>query len=708
MEFQTMAAAGRLSEILGPVTLDFDRTARRKGMIYAAENAVHQTMQDSLMREVFEAYSDGINSYIKSLPSQDLPLEYKLLNYQPELWTPLKTGLLLKYMANTLNFSERDLENTNALKLFGHDILDLVYPDLENPVDPVVDNPNGWKHPSNQPALAINEAPNELVRRKLVPEANPYNGSNNWAVGPGKTASGHAILCNDPHLGLSLPSIWYVMQLHAPGVNVLGACLLGSPNVIIGFNDSIAWGVTNAQRDLVDWYKIKFRDNTKSEYLLDSQWVQSEPRIEAIGIRGQDPLIDTVYYTHFGPVLFDDHFHPSSEKKYYALRWIAHDPSEEARTFYMLNRARNYDDYMQALNYYSSPAQNFAFASTSGDIAMRVQGKYPLKKYEEGKYLLDGTTTIHDWTFIPNDENVMYKNPNREFVASANQYPADSTYPYYITASSYENYRNRRINSVLRKMNGITPQAMMALQNDNFNLKAAESLHTFLHALDSLPLNANEEAAFQSLARWDYYNNVDSEAASYYERWWDILYPMIWDEIKDSEVQLAWPTSFTTIKLIKENPDFSFFDDQSTPEKETAKEILVRSFKKMAAEMAEWKENHQGDVSWATYKGTYIRHLLRIKPFGRYNISIGGNHQIVNATSANHGPSWRMIVDLDPKGVKAYGVYPGGQSGNPGSPYYDNMIELWAKGEYLSLSFMHSADDMPNSGFKNVFVPITK
>ena len=691
MELQTHFAGGRVSEIVGAIAIDVDRTSRRKGMVFAAERAIEEMLNNPKMKVVVEAYAEGINQYISELSYEDYPIEYKLLDYAPEEWTPLKSGLLLKYMANDLNFRERDLQNTNGIKLFGRELFDLLYPDHELPEDPIVDKPGGWEFEAVTKDSIASEVVDETIARDLVESPNPDNGSNNWAISGSKSASGNTILSSDPHLGLNLPSLWYIAHLNGPGVNVMGATLPGSPNVIIGYTDSIAWGVTNAQRDLVDWYKIEFKDESKSAYLLDGDWVEPEMVVEEIKVRGEESVIDTVYYTHFGPIMYDDKFKPDSDKKFYALRWVAHDPSEEAFAFYLLNRARSHADYMEALNHYVSPAQNFAFASASGDIAMRIQGKYPNKRFEEGKFLLDGTTTENDWTFIPYEHNVMYKNPERGFISSANQYPADSTYPYYIHAASYETYRNRRINGVLRETEGASVQTMMALQNDNYNLKAAESLGIFLDALDSVEMDADEVEAFNQLVSWDFYNNVDSKGASYYERWWDILYPMIWDEMSSSEIPLPYPTAYTTIKLIKEQPDLSFFDIVSTTAKENAEDILLSSFRKMAMEMAVVVEEDENGVDWSNFKGTYVKHLLNLPAFGSYEIPIGGNHNIVNATSKNHGPSWRMVVELDPKGAKGFGIYPGGQSGNPGSFFYDNYIESWAMGNYLELQLTNEA-----------------
>ncbi len=706
MEFQTHAAAGRLSEIVGDKALDYDKTARRKGMVFAAENAIKAMQAEPEIMEVVNAYKEGINAYIRALSQGELPFEYKLLGYKPEPWTNLKTTLLLKYMANDLSFGEKDLQNTNALALLGRETFDLLYPDMDTPLDPIVSKPGEWNF---EPILKDSVAPQqtaELITNKLVPEPTIFNGSNNWAVAGSKTKSGHTMLSSDPHLGLSLPSLWYTIQLSAPGVNVMGASLPGSPNVIIGFNDSIAWGVTNAQRDLVDWYKIIFKDDTHNEYKLDGTWVKTQKKIEEIKVAGGEPVYDTVLYTHFGPVMFDDSFHPSSEKKYYALRWIAHDPSLEAYAFYKLNRAKNHSNYMAALDYYSAPAQNFAFASAQGDIAIRIQGKYPNKGFEEGKFLLDGSTTEHDWTFIPFEQNIMCKNPERGFIASANQYPADSTYPYYITARSYESYRNRRINNQLRAMDSIEVTDLMGLQNDNYNLKAAESLPYFISVVDTLPLNKKEKNALTVLKNWDFYNNINSKGASYYEAWWDTLYRLSWDELIASKVAMGRPTAYNTIKLLKDNPYLKLFDLEGTTAKENGYDIITKSFKDMATVMDKRLQDTTITMSWQDYKQTYVKHLLRLKPFGRYNIPIGGNHNIVNATSENHGPSWRMVVELDPNGVKAYGVYPGGQSGNPGSARYDDMIDDWAAGKYFDLFLMASPDAEPNQTLaKQILAP---
>lgn len=722
MEFQTHAAAGRVSEITGPgkndVILNFDRGQRRLGMVFAAEHALHAMMVDPTSRMMIENYTKGVNEYIKTLDYGNLPFEYKLLDYTPEPWTPIKCALLLKNMAQSLSMSDKDMEMSNALKLFGKDMVDILYPDREPKIDPIVYNPGNWKFKPITLDTVPYALPDELIHVKRLPKSDPTTGSNNWAVSGSKTSTGSPMLCGDPHLNLSLPSIWYAVQLNAPGINVMGASLPGSPNIIIGFTDSIAWSVTNAQRDLTDWFSIEYENSKREKYKLDGDWVETYKAIEKFSVRDAPAFYDTILYTQWGPVTYDKNYHAEKNLKDYAFRWIAHDESNEMIAFYKLNRAKNHADYMTALDHFKGPPQNFAFASVSGDIAMRIQGNYPVRRHEEGKFVLDGSKNNLGWqAFIPNEQNIMYKNPLRGFISSANQYPADSTYPYYITATHFEAYRNRRINKVLEESDTLTVKNMMKLQNDNYNLKAEESLPVFLDYLDTTKFTKAEATAYRILKSWDYYNTIDSEGASYYESWWDNLMPLIWDEMEREDVTLFKPTTYNTIKLIKEKPELPFFDIKATSEKETAGDVIRKAFKKGISAIENWKKEHASQtnhansdtkIKWADYKDSYIGHLLRIEPLN-IHVRHGGNHDIVNAHSRTHGPSWRMVVSLEKSGVKSWVTYPGGQSGNPGSKYYSNMLTVWVKEEYFPMLFIHKPVDANTKLFYSTqFKPASK
>lgn len=693
METQTMLPAGRLSEILGEELLETDRLSRRRGMTYGAQNALKEMQKDSVIYQALISFSAGVNAYISSLDYAGFPIEYKLLDYEPEPWTPLKTALLLKYMAANLSLGEEDIENTNFLKLFGRNMFDLLYPERQAGDRPIIPQGHKWNFVPEKP-----EAGDALYFERYIsdtyPRPNPNNGSNNWAVNGQLTSTGNPILCNDTHLELNLPSPWYLMQLNAPGINVFGATIPGALGVITGHNDSIAWGVTNAKQDVVDWYKITFRDEEKREYKYDNKWLKTQKIVEKFEVRGGKTFYDTILYTHYGPVVFDETFRPESRLCDYAMKWTAHDPSLEQKTFYLLNKAGNYQDYVEALSYYDCPAQNFIFASVKNEIAITVNGKFPVKWKEQGKFLMDGSVSAHEWqTFIPRDQLPRSYNPARGFLFSANQYPVDSLYPYYVYDYNYEDFRNRRIYDRLTAMKKpIDIEAMMSLQNDNFNYQAYLSLPLLLSHLDSASLSGEEREAYRLTASWDYFNHANLKAPSVYEVWWDFIEKNLWDEISIDTIALSKPEPINTIRIIRDHPEAPFIDNLSTPEKETLPQLIRDSYSQAVDSLIKWKEQHDKDFMWGEFKSTNILHLLRLASFSYENIQVGGNEHIVNANGSRHGVSLRIITQLGPQ-MKTWTIYPGGQSGNPGSPYYGNLLEMWRDGRYIEALFLQSPNE---------------
>ena len=412
MEFQTYAAAGRVSEIVGPAAIEYDRGQRRKGMVFGAENALDEMLKDPVLAARIEAYSEGVNAYIDQLQPKDYPVEYKLLNYAPEPWQPLKSGLLLMYMTDMLAGGDADLENSNFISLFGKETFELLFPEFLTDQDPVIERERDWSDFEN---IELPETPDQLSAIALVNETlkqpDPDNGSNNWAVSAEKSVSGNPLLANDPHLGLNLPSIWYVMQLATPDHNVMGATLPGALGVIIGFNDHVAWGVTNATRDVKDWYKISFTDESKTSYVYGQESKPINEVIEAIKVKGAETVYDTVRYTHYGPITYDERF-KGNGREHFAMKWIGHEPNSNQNTFLNLNRARNYDYYLKAISTYTAPAQNFVFASKENDIALWIQGKIANKWEQQGKFVLDGSNPEHEWrAYIPQAHNAHTKNP---------------------------------------------------------------------------------------------------------------------------------------------------------------------------------------------------------------------------------------------------------------------------------------------------------
>ena len=706
MEIQTFLAAGRLSEKFGndPRYINLDRENRRNGMGFAAENALKNFEADPQMKATCDAYTAGVNAYINSLSASAMPLEYKLLGYRPEPWTNLKIALFLKQMSKTLADYGPDLSYSVTKEAFSFDELMQLDPQVPDSLVPIIPKGTVFSTPGVVPIAPANADSLYFEKKDTVSveefsKQDPNNGSNNWVVSGKKTKSGSPILCNDPHLELSFPSIWYEMQITTPNMNVYGATFPGSPSVIIGFNDHIAWGVTNSQRDVKDYFEIKFRDDSRQEYLFNEKWEKTSFRIEDIHIKGADLFKDTVAYTVFGPVLYDKSFSKIiANGKAIAVRWAAHDPSNEGRTFYELNRAKGYDDYLAAIRHFSCPGQNFVFGSKQGDIALWQQGRFPARWYGQGMYLMPGIDSSYMWQgYIPQEENP-HAHTDSGFLQSANQRPADSTYPYFIPGS-YINARGVSISRHLENMNNITPQDMMALQNNNYHLFAEGARSMLFKYLQQGQLDEDEKKYADMVAAWDLVADPDATGPTVFQCWFDSLEALVWNDEwqqkkmsnwsegkKADSLTIGYPDEQTLLEWINRDSAFSYIDNKNTSDTESIAGLVTTALKRATVTLK--KAEAENRLQWTRFKDPTIYHLLKdaLMPFAR-KIPVGGWSNVINATTHSHGPSWRMIVHLTAT-TEAYGVYPGGQSGNPGSMYYDNFVDTWANGKYYPLWVM--------------------
>lgn len=633
------------------------------------------------------------------MKESELPVEYKLLDYKPERWTVLKTALFIKQLTKTLAGYgyANDFQYSNLRSIFSEQQMKVLFPYSPDSLRPII--PTGTVYP---PASVAPLAPldvdslylhaNDPVVIRQTDKPTPGIGSNNWAVNGTKTASGFPILCNDPHLDLTVPAIWYELQLNTPSMNAYGTSFPGIPGVVIGFNDSIAFGFTNGGIDVMDFYEIKFRDDSKKQYWYRSEWTDSKLRIEEIKVRGAVSIYDTVAYVAFGPVMYDKSFtNVSSAGKAIAVRWKAHDPSNELLMWWWLDRANNYEDYAEAIKNYTCPVQNIVFASKRGDIALWQQGDVPLRWPRQGIYLMPGEDDSYRWQgMIPQPDQPHVLNPPSGFVSSANQRATDSTYPYYLPGD-FAVYRGYTINRLLGAMNQVTPDDMKKLQNNNHNMRAEVIRPVLIRNMDETSLNAEEKRIYGMFTLWNMENNPDEQGATVFETWMDSLSSKIWKDEFARAQDPIFPDRSTLIDLLQNDSAFEYADDINTDKKETVRDMVTESFRSIVPFLLEReKENRLG---WAAFKNTTAYHLLRTSamPFAVSGIRNGGGPEIINATSHSNGPSWRMIVHLATV-TEAYGVYPGGQSGNPGSRFYDNFVDTWARGEYYPLWVMKKSE----------------
>ncbi|MCC7244515.1 MAG: penicillin acylase family protein [Saprospiraceae bacterium] len=716
MDIGSRKASGRLSEVLGERTLAADKSSRRRGMLTAAENDLLSWQKAPATLQLVESYAAGVNAWIESISQSEYPVEFKLLGYAPEKWHPLKTALISENMAEILSTDEFDLPSTNALQAFGQQTFDYLYPEWSPKQQAIVPDTGQWKNiavlPSQYeaPARALADTTTATdeqgwLDRENVSAEGPFVGSNNWAVNGAKTKSGHPLLANDPHLRLSLPSVWYQVHIHTPEVNVYGVSLPGVPGVIIGFNDNVAWGVTNASHDVADWYQIKWLNPERTRYELDGKPREANLKIEEIKLKGKPSVFDTVRYTVWGPITHDDD--PKHPLRDCAYRWLAHDVAEVAQLDFVdgMMKAKNFEDYMKAAVNFDNPAQNIIFADRQGDIAIRTQGKYPVRGFQQGRFIMDGSTWKNAWhNFIPMDQVPTMKNPSRGFVFSANQQSAPPSYPYYFLGK-FEDFRSRRIFDRLAKLTTSTPDSLKAMQLDNYSYRAADATPAMLSLLDLNSLDNDGRQMVAELANWDYQYDADALAPTIFESWFDSCYVATWDEMllrKEKGEQILMPEAWRFIELLQTDSSSIFFDHPKTPYRETARNIVTESFQKM---QQYFRSNPLKKAPWGQAREVVVSHIGMMEPFSRKLQNVNGHFTAPNAQNRAFGPSWRMIVELGDQ-VTAQGVYPGGQSGNPGSKYYDDMLDAWATGQYFPLYFWKSPEEAADQAkYRQTFSP---
>jgi penicillin G amidase len=705
MDISSRKALGRLSELVGARTIEVDRKSIHNGLPLGVERAMAATKRSPESMRMLEAYVRGVNAYVSGLTPAKYPVEYKLMNAAPELWTPERTLAVIEGMAESLVLRCDDVENARNMDVLGAETYNLLFPRYNPDQTPIIKDHDQWK--GIKPDLSASKSGSEDKRTGAIfpvgsnkipaewdshthPERHEVrSGSNNWAVSGTNTASGKPLLANDPHLQLTLPSIWYQVQIHTPEQNTYGVSLPGVPGIVIGFNEHIAWGVTNVSHDVGDFYRVKWLDEAKTKYQSTSGPQAAEVRMVEIKVKGQASVLDTLRITHLGPILSVD---PASPQCDLAFQWLPQaEPSPDlVMEFLNLNKAKNYAEYRNAIKPFDTPAQNFIFASTTGDIGITVQGKLPLRSAAAAEFVQDAATS-NGWSgFIPEDHIPFEKNAQRGFVYSANQHstPPSYPYPYY---GYFDDYRGRRVHQRLEAMSKATLDSMAAMQLDNHLLLVDDALPTMISMLDTSGLDAAKMLIVNELRTWDGNYDRATKMGVFFELWHANFYEATFDDFKAREEKgekVVAPDNWVLYKLLKSNPKHAQFDIAATPEKETAQQLINTSFD--AAIIEYIAAQATGKANWGDFKQTEVVHIARIPGFAK-KVTTDGHPNAPNANKGGHGPSWRMLVDLQDS-VRAQAVYPGGQSGNPGSAHYDDMLQHWADGKYFESLFLKSAD----------------
>lgn len=738
MELQARAVAGTLSELVGDRALALDRQARAQGLADAARRGFEALPPTSTARVIAAAYADGVNAYLHEMRGADVPFEFHLLGARPQRWEPVYSAYLFARMGLTLAYSDGELRRAATEALVGAAATDALFP-RDNPIQEPI-QPNGqhaprfdWKViPPPSPAvdstrvhvaLAEIEARERLIGalggvidlgpavgafrsdEPLAPApVRPHDdvavGSNNWVVSPRRAAGGKALLAGDPHLSLTLPSVWYEAHLVVPDtLDVYGVTFIGTPLPPIGFNRDLAWTVTNTGADVADYFVETVDDATHpTRYRLDGEWKPLRSRVEVIHGRGARVLAtDTIYETHRGPML-------RSGGAWVSRRWTVTDGYDATAPFLGAARAGSARELMQAMAAFFAPAQNFAVADRGGHIAIRSTARFPVRSRTapRGDVLIDGASSSNDWQgWLPLANYPQALDPAQGFLVSANQQPKDPRVDQRYFGWNWPSpWRAMRLNAVLRADSAVTPDKMRRMQVDPVSAQTALFMPFLVRA-------AREGAAHDStLARvaatleaWDGTYRGDNEQAVLYEAALEELASRTWDELSPAgsgrQARISTPESVILLELMQD-PGNAWWDDRSTPGVRERRDDIIRASLAAAWRSVTGRLGPPGPAwRWGGSRHAFVRHLLGIAPLSRANVPVTGGPGSVSPSfgDGNHGASWRMVVELGDQ-VRAWGTYPGGQSGNPVSPRYADNLGKWSAGTLDSLRFPRRPDDL--------------
>ena len=714
---QTLAATGRLTEIAGARALPLDREMRGLGLPRAAERAIAAAGDTTAFMRFVTAYADGVNAYVRQMPAAELPLEFRLTGTHPPVWSAIDSYHLFNRMGYTLAYHAVENDRSAAASRVGARAAEALFPD-DSPIQEPI-QPNGQTAPRMDfQALAPPGAPDTSASLLLaaagvfMPSGEHARGnaddpprsmaSNNWAVSPSRSATGHALLAGDPHLELSLPSIWYEAHVVVPGkLDVYGVTIPGAPAVVIGFNRDVAWTFTNTGADVVDYYTEKVDDDAHpSHYQVDGAWRPLERRVERYrGKRGEVVATDTMYYTHRGPMR-------RVRDRWLSMRWTVLEAGRELEAFYGIAHATSAVQLEGIMaTSYKAPAQNMLAADRGGHITIQSTGRFPVRAGDgNGSTVRDGRLSASDWQgALPVAQYPHAVDPVQGYLASANQQPIDPRVAAGWWGGNYDPWRAMRINALLRADSAVTSASMQRFQTDPGSARADLFVPAFLGVAQRTVAGVNANAlanGIRLLGQWDRKYTKENRRAVLFEEAMRELVRRTWDELaaEGDARRVATPSTAVLAKLLADSAS-QWWDDRSTPQVERRDDILAASLAAAYTTVHSRSGEPDGDAwRWDRVRFANINHLLRLPALSALKLPVQGGPETLSPSSGSGtaGPSWRMVVELGSE-LKAWATYPGGQSGNPISTRYDDRIPLWTRGELQPLHVPRTPNELTDA-----------
>jgi penicillin G amidase len=691
MELVRRAGMGRLAEVLGPEALEIDRMFRVLGLRRVAQHS--EALLDEKTRAALQAYADGVSEFIATHEGR-YPVEFDILGFNPEPWTVEHSLLVSRLMAWELNYARWiDILRGIVTEKMGAARAQELYPEWSEDSPLIV--------PPELAKRKITAGGQELLGRdrafrSLFGLGGFQTGSNAWALSGSMTTTGRPILANDTHLFLTAPGRFYELHTVTPEMNVVGMSIAGVPFVIIGRNRAISWGVTNAMLDDADYY-VEEVDSADHPSLVRSlgRWVPVETYRDTIHVKGERSVVLTSYWTPDGPIINRIEPSASLSKELLSFRWTGHEPSADARAFYLINRASTWREFTRALSYFSVPAQNFVYADTAGTIGYQLAGKVPIRGTSGSAVPMPGWAQGYEWKgFVRPEELPSVVNAPEGFVATANNKIASRTYPYHLSTYWEPDWRIRRIREMLGEGGAFSVEDMRAMQRDVASVHARDLVPIILASYDGVDVSDRTlRDALTYFRNWTFEMNDRDVATS-------IFHAFITAAIRNTFSDELGPEAFRLFDSLATPPLLAltnamhdslspWFDRIDTREVETRAEIVRMSLEEglrfLKAERGDdikawtWGSFHQAEFAHLFASSPVLRPIFCPGPFptGGSHSTVNNGYYRVDEPFANVvGPSMRMIVDLaDSTGYES--ALPPGQSGHVFHKQYDDQVTLW-------------------------------
>jgi penicillin amidase len=674
MDMQRRLGAGRLSEAVGGATIGTDRLMRTLGLYHHAAGSLAAASPE--FRAVLDAYAAGINAFLHS--GKTLPVEFTLLGYRPDDWTPADSLVIGKLLALQLggNYRQELVRARLARSLSPAEMADL-FP--EYPRDAPVTL-------SRLKSLTLN-LPLDALLGALPNDHSPQRASNNWVVDGAHSVTGKPLLANDPHLDFAAPLVWYLVRLSAPDIDMAGATTPGAPAVVLGHNDRIAWGATSTGADVEDVFVEQVDPADPDRYVTPGGSAAFDVREELIMVRDGAPEVLKVRETRHGPVI--SHIATSlpegTASPVLALRAsFLNDDDQSVEAIWRLGLARDWNGWRDALRLFTAPALNLLFADRDGNIGFMVPGRIPIRKAGDGRMPVSGATGENEWLgFIPFENLPHAFNPPAGHIATANNKIVPDDYPYLITMDWDAPYRIERIEAGLAETPKQSMASSMGLQGDIVSLSARDLLPLMLTAE---PHDARARSATALLRQWDFRMDPDRPEPLIFAAWLRALNKRLFQPRLGTLYGRHWsPSARVTQNVLRNRP--SWCGTQGCPAllEAALADALDDLTTRYGGTIEHWR---WGEPHRATFDHPLFSHMPLLRAvFGR-DLPAGGAADTINAGGFDnddeapfadrHGPGLRAVYDLADLDKSTFQLALG-QSAHVLSPHYDDLQDSWSR-----------------------------